>query len=213
MGCGLRRRSAGARAMREHQREQFGNVLRVADDLQAQMGTMTDAEKARFAKQQPTRSGRDPGPFLTHEQLKKVVAQPLQEIMFPMLIAELKAFAAVEIKVGILYHDHGTDFVTSDNPCVWFDPATANAPPIYRGVGLGSPTVEVTLPIGPKATLILSRNDQLEGYVPISELFVHELNRRTVLHCDKEVISAHEEPNPYWFMGTRRALAALLAAT
>ena len=135
--------------------------------------------------------------------LRRLVAAPLQELTFPMIAAQLSVFAQVNIKVGILYHDFDIGFVTSDTPCVWFDPEAAKAPLPFQGaVGLGSRTVEVTLPITPKQALILSHHDHLEGYVPLSDVaLIHEMNRRIIAHCDKEFVSSRPNTHPWWFYG------------
>lgn len=175
------------------------------DDAQGAIDQMTAEEKQRFAMSQPE-AGE--GPKMTHEQVKQIAAEPLQEIMWPMLEAELSAFAAVNIKFGILSHDDDLGFVTSDSPCVWYDPEAALMPPIYRDVGVGSPTVEITLPITPNSAVILSHQDHLTGYIPISESMVHVLNRRTIFHCDEEFVCSRPKTHPYWFFGMNRGIIA-----
>jgi hypothetical protein len=185
-------------AMRTHQQEQFGAMLRMAEDIKASFERMPSEEKrVRMASLAHIPSGK--GAPLDMERLRRTAEKPLQEIMSIMIAAQLKAFAQVNVKLGILCHDFDPGFVTSDAPCVWFDPATIGAPPLYRGVGLASPTTEVTLPITPKRMLILSHQRRLEGYVAIKDEFVvHELNRRSVAHCDREFVSSRPTIHPWW---------------
>ena len=123
-------------------------------------------------------------------------------MMWVMIKAQLEAFAQVNVKIGILCHDLDPGFVTSDAPCVLFDPAAIGAPPLFRGVGVGSWTTEITLPVTPKRMLILSHQDRIEGYVQIeNDIWVHELNRRSVAHCDKEFVSRCPTVHPWWVYG------------
>jgi len=190
--------------MRDHDAMQYGHMLKVMDDMQAAMDRMSSEEKRRFAKAQPPKTE---GPSFSHEQVRRMAAQPLQETMFPKLVAELKAFAAANMKLGILYHDLEPGFVTSDMPCVWIDPENANRPPVLRGVGVGSKTTEITLPITPKAMVILSHRAELEGYVPAPNLWVQEMNRRTVYHS-KEFVTNRAVVNPFWLLDDDDVFAA-----
>lgn len=91
-------------------------------------------------------------------------------------------------------------FITSDSPCVWFDPEANKRPPFYQTVGLGYKTVEVTLPISPKQAILLSWNEKNKGYMELNyEKNIDELNRITRFHCDEHFIVNKNIKKGIWF--------------
>jgi len=89
-------------------------------------------------------------------------------------------------------------FITSDAPCVMFNPEMYSWPPFYRHAGLGQEAVEVTLPLTPRHLLALSWRGK-EGYVELDEHLVDEANRRTRLACHEYFISQTCPTKPIWF--------------
>ncbi len=89
-------------------------------------------------------------------------------------------------------------FITSDTPCVWFNPNLYKVPPFYRHPGLGQKDIEVTLPVTPQHLLVVSHHDYPE-YINVNQKAVDEFNRRTRFHCTEEFISWKGETKPYWF--------------
>jgi len=57
--------------------------------------------------------------------------------------------------------------ITSDNPCFWFDPAIYDPRKQSTFFGIGSPTLNIILPISPKQYISLELNGPT-GYKPIS---------------------------------------------
>ncbi len=93
----------------------------------------------------------------------------------------------------------GSFFITSDNPCVWFDPTAYRRPPFYRNAGLAMPEVEVTMPISPKFTAIVTHETGMQGYFQMTNWQVQEMNRRTVGFSDRQFISSSGNTLPQWF--------------
>jgi hypothetical protein len=103
-------------------------------------------------------------------------------------------------------------FITSDSPCVWFNPEAYKWPPMFRGPGLAQKDIEITLPISPthlahfawqRLPLLVNRDgkERAEGcdYLRISDRSVDELNRRTRAFCDTCIISQTAETQSIWF--------------
>lgn len=88
-------------------------------------------------------------------------------------------------------------FVTSDTPCVWFNPNWYKLPPLYRSPGLAQNGIEVTLPLTPHHLLLISHQPRAL-YVDVNSAIVDELNRRTRFHCEEEFVSWKGETRPYW---------------
>jgi hypothetical protein len=93
----------------------------------------------------------------------------------------------------------GSFFVTSDNPCVWFDPTAYRRGPFDRGVGLAMKDIEITMPISPEVVAIVTHNPDARGYMRLTDAQVQELNRRTVAFCDEKFVSQSRATLPSWF--------------
>ena len=89
-------------------------------------------------------------------------------------------------------------FMTSDNPCCWFDPEAYKRPPMYRGAGLGMQTIEVTMPLSPNQCLLLNWQG-LSGYLPLKDDFLNELNRRHRNFCKEQFVLRVNGRKDYWF--------------
>jgi hypothetical protein len=101
--------------------------------------------------------------------------------------------------LAFLQAPEGSFFVTSDNPCVWFDPAAYKRHPFYRNPGLAMKDVEITMPIAPGVLALQTHNPSVQGYKHLTVAQVDELNRRTVGFCDKLFVSISPETRPMWF--------------
>lgn len=89
-------------------------------------------------------------------------------------------------------------FITSDHPCVWFNPEAYKWPPLYRHPGLGQKHIEVTLPLTPKYLLYGSWNN-ITGYHNCPINLTDELNRRTRGYCNEYFICRRNQTKPIWF--------------
>lgn len=102
------------------------------------------------------------------------------------------------MSLAILCTDSNDGFVTSDKPCIWYDPEAYKRPPMHRGVGLTNKMLEITLPISPFQCLLLSHQD-LDGYIDVEESTVIEMNRRQIGYCDSEFVFNKKKLNSEWF--------------
>ena len=104
--------------------------------------------------------------------------------------------ALVRIHLAVLITPKGHQFLTSDNPCIQFDPTAYKRPPIYRSSGLYHPKVEITLPISPDQAVFFNWQANT-GYVHISSAKVDEINRRTRFRCHEYFVFHKNEINPF----------------
>ena len=87
-------------------------------------------------------------------------------------------------------------FITSDSPCVWLYSEVSSGS--QRSIGLGSRTIEVTLPISPSMTLALTW--QLPPVaIPCSDDMLLELNRRTLQQSRTHFVTRTNETRAEWF--------------
>lgn len=185
------------RAMRDHMRDQWTRMHQKMQRLQEQIDRATPKKlKQMIAAAPPTSDNNDSS--ISQEAVKAMAETPLQIALPGMITSQLQMFR--RMKLGILYHDFKPGFITSDTPCVWFDPESYKYPVLFRSPGLAMPSIEVTLPISPRQMVIISHQDNLEGYIPLyRSSVVDEINRRTRFHCDEYFVVSKNETRPVWF--------------
>ena len=112
----------------------------------------------------------------------------LNEVMNQLLVMRL-TIHQTSIRPG---------FITSDNPVIWIDPAVflPGAPITFFGVG--SPTLNVIMPVSPNSVITIS-HEYPEGYYPIENpKFVNVVNSMMVGFVEDVVVSNTDEIGD-WF--------------
>lgn len=179
-------------AQRNHLQSQWGEALKMMDSLAEQM-TKEGAE--RFIATQPSSGSEE---SLSHEQVRSLAEKPMQNALFPMIIAETELLA--QMHLAIIGTNSSSTFIASDSPCVWVNPEIHKLPPFYRHVGLGQTKTEVTLPVSPEQIILISWDEQEDGYLELNnDQAVEEYNRRTGCLCDKYCISNSNIRKDFWF--------------
>ena len=98
---------------------------------------------------------------MTLEEVRELAERPIQG----MLSGTVMGVAPMLFKLPFVVLETSTapGFITSDAPCVWFDPADYQTPrPRFAG-GLESPTIQITLPLSPEQMLIFCKRFSLPG--------------------------------------------------
>jgi hypothetical protein len=109
--------------------------------------------------------------------------------------------ALFDMRFAILDTIGVSSFITSDNPCIWFDSDLYKKPPPLGAGGLNSPSIEISLPLSPTQYIIFGRKLLFSGlYVPIktNNPLLNTLNRRTWAHSDEFFVSNQKLANFYW---------------
>ncbi|MGX9218954.1 DUF4238 domain-containing protein [Massilia varians] len=184
-------------AHRNFHRDQWRGIRERMEAMQAAMDRAPSSQRAGMALPEPRGANGATDRGLGIEDVLRIENQPIQAMIGPTIKSVLPALSRMH--VAVLCTDDEIGFVTSDCPCVWFDPEAHKRPPLYRAPGLGSPTIEVTLPISPRQCLIISHEPELQGFVDLDLHLVDELNRRHIHHCDRSFISSSEKAKPIWF--------------
>lgn len=182
-------------SFRDHQREQFDRVVKLGEELEQKINAMTPDKRMNLP---PTLKGN--GPSFTLDQMRAVRDEPLHLVGVPMMLELMKIFSRMNL--CIIPTDDDIGFITSDKPCVTFDPELYKMPPIWRNISFGSPTVEITLPLTPHRLALLSYHSGLSGYWigdGINKKMVDNLNHRTRNACHKEFVVRKRYLNPEWF--------------
>ena len=179
--------------MKEQISKQWGKVLELGKRMKQQHDNATPEQRKAMESVGSLNNG---GASFSMDEVKKFHNEPMQTLMFPRIHAEFIHYT--KMHMSILNTNDEVGFITSDNPCVWFDPDAYKRPPIYRSVGLGYENVEVTLPISPKQLILISHKP-LPLYVSVAMRNVDSVNRATRFHADKYYIVNRNFKKDYWF--------------
>ncbi len=190
------------KAQQEHTRKQWSPALQMMKSMREQISSVPPEQARRLASQLPPRgAGAGAGAGITFEEVEKIVESPMQSLLGTMVAVE--ASLLLELDIGIFCTSSVPGFITSDHPCVWFDPEAYKRAPYYRVPALMYESIEITLPISPSHVLLLNRR-ALTGYKQASTRIVDELNRRTRYHAYEYFVASRKEQNPYWFVADPR---------
>lgn len=179
---------------RDHHAKQWGNVVKHADDLASSMLNATPKQREDAAKIGRL-SSKDEG-SLTHEQVKQLAKTPLQ-LMMPTVLRTVTPIL-LKMDMAILCTDDPIGFITSDTPCIWEDPEAYKLPPFYRSPGLGSKSIEVTMPISPSQCLLFSWQ-KITGYLKVDSKALDNCNAMHRALCGDNFIANTNVKNENWF--------------
>ena len=182
------------RSSRDHHAGQWQNALEIMDDIAESMKKATPDQRRRASGISGSSSLEDKS--LSHEQVKKLAKTPLQ-MMIPGILGAVTPVLS-KMNMLILTTEDSIGFITSDPRVTWYDPEAYKLPPLYRSPALGSPTIEVTMPLSPRQCLIIAWQCPT-GYAHAPEVALNELNRRHRVHCGEHYIVQSNVTNEYWF--------------
>lgn len=177
--------------MRDHWAGQLQGLVDKADDM-AEWAKTASPEQLRAMSSMPSSDGQR----ISLEEMRAAARNPLQTVLLPQLRTLTSELLRMDAAVLTVTGD--SRFITSDFPCVWFDPEAYKRPPFYRSPALIYPSIEIMLPISPVQMLMLQRRG-LTGTAEVPDELVDDLNRRTRFHCDKSFITHQNYTNPVWF--------------
>ena len=96
--------------------------------------------------------GETRGPSLTIDDVKKLADRPIQHMLPTTIDEDLPVLVCMNLVIFTAEDDIG--FVTSDHPCLWFDPRGGRKPPMLQ-----SRTIEVSMPVSPNSLALLCWED------------------------------------------------------
>lgn len=185
-------------AQRDHQKKHWGEVLCMMDSLAEQWLGASKTPSKPISKNPETTPKKK---SISHEQVRELANQPLQQTMAPMVRAQVTNY--MSMSMAIICTKTKPGFISSDAPLVWYDPCSNRRPFPHNSPGLIYDTIEVTLPISPQQLLFISWNDNFEGYIDIDdEIQIDHLNLRTCYFC-KEYFVVNENIKKDFWLGIR----------
>jgi len=179
---------------REHIRKQWKHPLRVMNEMNEWLKTATSEEKRKATAISPSSLAEEPG--LSYDQVKRLHDHPLQTALF----SEIRVTTPLlrKLDMAILETQDSIGFITSDNPCIWFDPESPKRHPMYRSPALAYESIEITLPISPTQCLFLNRRG-IRGYTEVKSSLVDELNRRLRFMSVQHFVVRRNLKRDFWF--------------
>jgi hypothetical protein len=153
-------------------------------------------------------SPRD-GFSMTFDDIKQEASQPYPSILSTMV--KQVAPTLMNWPMAIVETHSALGFLTSDNPCVWFDPELYKPNPTFGAGDLISRTLEITMPISPTQlvffgkVLVASRM----YFALNSPDMENTLNRRTLNYADKSFIVKKGAIMRSWFNVTAHTSSPL----
>lgn len=130
------------------------------------------------------------------EDVEQIVAQPVQTSLVPAI--ETTSPIMAEMNLTLIWTRDEQGFITSDAPCVFFDPEVHSRPFPYNSIGFGYKTLEISLPLAPNVCGLFTWQE-LPARMDVTGPAVGELNRRTRFMCHEEFVNWRDEVDQYWF--------------
>jgi len=171
----------------EHHRSQWSEILRKMEHVERAPPEL----KARWAGV-PSGTSEPMG----IDDVRAMVAFTAQANVTQMVPILTPLLAAMRLTIMETASTPG--FITSDAPCVWSDPTAPLRPWPLDGLGLGSPSIEVMMPVSPQQTALLTWHID-EGYRPIDDDVVMEVNRTVRGHCHRSFVVSRKVTKPGWY--------------
>lgn len=174
---------------RNKEKEHWNYALKVMDDI------------AKKIKRNPIKPLSQPQSsnfenYLSHEEVRKIAQEPIQNAL--PVAAKVVAEILAQMSIHILCTENTPGFITSDNPCIMFDPLYTS-----EYIGLGCPSIEVTLPISPKQLAIFFWGDREQppeyAYTIVKDEVVDEFNRRTRFFSEEYFVVNENTKKDLWF--------------
>jgi hypothetical protein len=188
---------AAAQARTPTQRDHVGgfwaDVLTMGKRMEEHAKTATPEQRQAMSG---FPSDHNPERIFSLDEVQAIAEQPLQS-MLPSTVRTLTPMLAT-LDLLVFTTTDSPGFITSDNPCVWFDAEAYKRPPFYQGVGLIYPSIEITLPVSPAQLLVFHRRGP-NGYIAVQQHAVDEMNRRTRAHCAAYFVTNSQVTRPIWF--------------
>jgi hypothetical protein len=177
------------RVQRDAFQKQWGHAHRVAEDLQQKLNAMSPKQRQEY---RPPRSlSGTEGPSLTIHEIKILANKPLQHMLLPTIKADLPVLTQMNLCIFTTEDDVG--FITSDHPCVWYDPSGGRRRPSLR-----ARAIEVTMPISPNSLALLSWED-LPEYETSTLSVVDGANALRQMACKDYLVVRRNVTKSVWF--------------
>ena len=184
------------KAQRDHFQDQWGKLLTRMDEMTEFINKASPEEADKFMQAFEPIGQQKEGNTLSYEAVKELATHPIQTMLWSIIQAETPLL--IKLDMAILETSESQGFITSDTPCVWFDPESCKRPPLYQAPALAFPTTEIRFPISPNQMILLNQKGfRRRILVPLK--IVDELNRITRFSADEHFVVNQNVKKDFWF--------------
>jgi len=186
---------ARTKSQRDHIRGQGQEML----DIGNRMAKWAENATPKERKQLSLSFGPRQEPSFSLDDIRNVVENPMRSYLADAIT--LIAPALSKMSYAILCSSDTSTFITSDTPCVWFDPDLFQNPSPFGAGGLISPSIEISLPLSPTQLIFFGRKLIFDGlYIPFKadNPLIETINRRTWEYADEYFIANQNSTNFSW---------------
>jgi uncharacterized protein DUF4238 len=176
------------RAQRNAFQKQWGHAHRMAEEIQRSLDAMTPEQRQEYRP--PRVLGETRGPSLTIDDAKVLANEPLQHMLLPAIAEDLPVLARMNLCIFTTEDDVG--FITSDHPCVWYDPSRRRGQTALR-----ARTIEVTMPVSPNSLALLCWED-FPDYENLMPLGVDDANTLRQRACEEYFVVRRNATKSVW---------------
>lgn len=162
--------------------EHFSNMFKpLQEKFESMMEFAKTASKDELKRM--ALSASDNSSKISSEELNQIVEHPLENVMVPV-VDEL-ANELLDLEFAVFCTKDSIGFITSDNPCVWYDSVIQN----FQSPGLNSESIEIILPVSPSHCILL--NKKIKGYIDVDTNpdTINQINQLIVEHSENKLIS------------------------
>jgi hypothetical protein len=186
------------KAFGEYNSGQWKRVLDMAEKVKTSVENASSEQRKRMitSLSSPITNNQS---RVTIEEVREIVDNPIQSLL-PEYV-EILGPEFLEMPFIIFHTENETGFITSDNPCVWYDPASLLIPPPLGAGGLVSPTLEITFPLSPSQLLVIASSLPTSGiYIDMNNIeHLNEINHRTRFFAKEYFVSNNPKIESIWF--------------
>lgn len=187
----LRSRSPAAR---DRHGAFWSGAVEVGEATKHGLDAMAPERRAEWLKKTrptPLRGANEGG--IPLGALREIAAQPFGAYLPGHIVIE--AGLLEQMHLAVLRAPDGHALITSDRPVVWWDPE--DPPPSRSPLGLGRPTIEITVPLAPFLCALISHR-RGPDYADADAEGVDVLNMRTLNRASKEFIANRPDLAVAW---------------
>ena len=190
---------ARTKSRREFLREQWQPLLDLGEKMieWARNASPDELKQMSAALRAPI---EDKAPLMSMADVERIVEQPIQSFLVPEIGTTTPFLFRMRSVIVETFTQPG--FITSDAPCVYFDPELGKHPAPFGAGGLISPTIEISLPLSPRQFILFGHRLIHDGYyAPLKpyDPLVDQINRRTRIFADEHIIINQNVIKQSWF--------------
>ena len=175
----------------------FKDHLKKYDKMIDGLSNASSEEIAQWESMATTNSHTTPEDPLNENDIRELAKRPVPRLL-PIFMNVMVQHLAY-MNMTVFTTNDAIGFITSDSPVGMYDMNLPPEPSIWNNLSLGSPTIEVVMPISPEQCVFFTKQIFSSGYFDAPKSFLDEYNRRHRFCCDSNFIVRKNYVSSNWF--------------